>query len=574
MKFLLALISKIFYILTMLSVLLSSFPGCEDKEDPKEDPTPENVIEITDFTIVRSETADELTVRQTVELKNSIKEYVGADLTVATDESAEGEKEIVVGLTERASTEAALTKLKKQTSSEAYIIDISENKIVITGTTEQSTVRAIKIFVEKYVKVSEKDVGLNVASGKTFAKNYHAGNVEILANGVEIEILQEATTILASVGSTTVSGTLMNIGSTHYPSIVQLQHQPDEKNNGKLITHICLSDSRLKTTSACFMESDDGGKTWNLLSRPTEQNPAGVTAGLKPGQMSHIYELPAQVGDYPAGTLVFASGSINYDVRSEIWMWYSTDCGKTWMQTAKIANGGTTEAVGDWPKQSGVWEPFAWYDSGYLYCFYSDDSDPTHDQKLVYKRSRDGVNWESLVEICAFDNPVDRPGMLIMTKMGNGEYFIVYEFYGVNDAGQKNKSPTAGEIYYKKTSNIADWGDPADKGTLLSADGYCGIGAPSCVWVPAGGECGTLIVSAKKEVNGDGTHRLFVSFDYGKTWTTMKNPLPYETGTDNRIGHSSSFVVDPDGRTVYYVCTTNVPETGKRRIQFASFVIY
>ncbi len=63
----------------------------------------------------------------------------------------------------------------------------------------------------------------------------------------------------------------------------------------------------------------------------------------------------------------------------------------------------------------------------------------------------------------------------------------------------------------------------------------------------------------------------------GDARTTMTNPLPYTTGTDgnnSRIGYSPSFVSGSDGRMIYYVNTTNIPETGKRRIQFASFSIY
>ena len=67
------------------------------------------------------------------------------------------------------------------------------------------------------------------------------------------------------------------------------------------------------------------------------------------------------------------------------------------------------------------------YDNGYLYCFYSDDtrgpdvngSNPGPDQILVYQRSKDGINWEAPVIVCAFKDFIDRPGMPIITKMGN-----------------------------------------------------------------------------------------------------------------------------------------------------------
>ena len=94
------------------------------------------------------------------------------------------------------------------------------------------------------------------------------------------------------------------------------------------------------------------------------------------------------------------------------WMWYSTDCGKTWVQTSKVAEGGITRL--------GVWEPFTFYEDGKLYCFYSDDSDPLHDQKLVFKWSEDGLNWSDAIDVCTFKNAADRPGMAVLTKMGKG----------------------------------------------------------------------------------------------------------------------------------------------------------
>jgi hypothetical protein len=142
---------------------------------------------------------------------------------------------------------------------------------------------------------------------------------------------------------------------------------------------------------------------------------------------------------------------------------------------------------------------------------------------------------------------------------------MVYEYYGSG----------GGKVYYKITNDISSW-NPEDPGKVLEVGAYSGKGAPSCIWIPSGGECGTLIATAKTEVNGDGTHRMFVSFDYGQSWTTVINPLPYTDGTDGsptRIGHSPSFAYGNDG-TVYYLNTTDTPETGRRRIQFASFIIY
>jgi hypothetical protein len=80
------------------------------------------------------------------------------------------------------------------------------------------------------------------------------------------------------------------------------------------------------------------------------------------------------------------------------------------------------------------------------------------------------------------------------------------------------------------------------------------------------------------ESGGDGTHRMFVSTDYGKTWSLMDNPLPYDNKNDvketDRIGYSPCLVIGSDPSIIYYINTTDVPETGTQRIQFARLKIY
>ena len=258
-------------------------------------------------------------------------------------------------------------------------------------------------------------------------------------------------------------------------------------------------------------------------------------------------------------------------MRSEIWIWYSTDCGRTWKQTSKIASG-THDGKQSWG-YTGVWEPITIYDNGYLYCFYSDDRgrdiEGEYDQILVYRRSKDGVNWEDPVNVCKFDYHRDRSGMIIITKMGNCEFFMVYEYYGKDFKGDYS-----GQIYYKKTKDLSDWGDPSNPGTMIQSGKLQIIGAPACLWVPAGGECGTLIVSGKNDNSGEEEHRIMVSNDYGETWTTMSNPLPYVLGKETRVGHSPSFFLGSDGRTVYYINQTAATEGGNRKLEFIAFKIY
>ncbi len=558
-KFFITLISKILSILTALSMLLPSFSG--PPANKEEDIPPEDIV-LSEYSIIYSEDCSDNTRAQALSLQKAIMDYMGFAISYMSDTAKETKKEILIGKTSRSESEKALGKLSDTQGEDAYVIDISQNKISIVGSTDEATARAVKIFRDEYVKVSEKNGFLDTSAGLTKTESYNSDMVEILSNGLEIERLFDPVTIVQEGGTWNLGGTQMKVTNLGYPKGITLQHQKNPADNGKIISHLAVVDKLGPKTRSCVVESSDGGKTWKIISRPTEQNAMNKAQGLTPGHMSQIYELPEQVGDYPAGTLVYANGSLSYGLRTEIWMWYSTDCGRTWKQTAQIATMPNTDSEG-----KGVWEPYAIYDNGYLYCFYSDQTNPTYDQALTFRRSKDGVNWEEPKYVCAFEGEREGPGMIIITKMGNGEFFAVYEYYG------KAGSHAKGQVYYKKTTDLNDWGDPADLGTMIKSGELEIIGAPACVWVPAGGECGTLIVSGKEDNSKTEEHRIMVSSDYGKTWVTMANPLPYDRGVHERSGKSPTFFAALDGRTVYYINQTANAGVG-RRLEFIAFKVY
>ncbi len=542
-----------------LSIIISSFSACK-KEPSDETNQYGDALDISGFTIVR---ADGVDPDIAIKVKNQILEKLECELSVKIDtDTPETDKEILIGNTNRAASSSSLAKIKEKTDNDAYIIDITDTKIVIVGTSDKATERAVKVFLYDYVNASVDKNLLSVSKGNTSASIYDRNKITELSNGAELEIVVSPTTVLSAYGKTDALGHTTFVERVHYPSIIELQYQQNEADNGKLIAHFAISEQQT-TSNACFMISDNGGESWSPLAQPEAQK----SIDLSPGSMAHIYELPEQLGDFPAGTLVYASGSINYSIRSEIWIWYSTDCGKTWTQTSKIAEGGVVNPVGKWPAQSGVWEPFSYYDNGYLYCFYSDDSDLEHDQKIVYKCTSDGIHWSDTVDVCTFDGFEPRPGMFVMTKLGNGEYFMVYEY--INNPYKKNASV----IYYKKTSDITNW-NPSDPGTRIATPTGFGLeSAPSCIWVPTGGDCGAIIVSSRTTMTD-----LFISFDYGETWTTFANPLPWSTkGIEDmygKPGYSAGFWLGSDQRTVYYINTTDIPGKGRCHIQFTSFRIY
>lgn len=329
-----------------------------------------------------------------------------------------------------------------------------------------------------------------------------------------------------------------------YPTLIELQHSGE--NNGKLIASFEIADSGLrgKPTSFRIMESSDGGESWSEIGEAYEKLDTSIEACWNP----HLFELPEALGDMPEGTLLLAGCSIDpaQSTKSHISVWKSLDCGKTWEQISVIAEGGGLE--------EGVWEPYLYYEDGYLYCVYSDDSDKDHDQKVVYERSTDGKTWQDYTEIVAADKADYRPGIGVIVKMGNGKYFIVYEIFGDWDGCP---------IYYKTTDDITKW-DPSDVGKPLTAGKYAIGSAPWCAWTPFGGECGTLVVTAKY---GDETpNKILVSSDYGETFVALENPLPHPE--DTGYGYSASLFFSEDGKTLFYA--NNVEgKNGKSKIEFA-----
>ncbi len=336
-----------------------------------------------------------------------------------------------------------------------------------------------------------------------------------------------------------------SVGIIQYPSMVRLSDgtllATYENYGWKYIIHRSLDD----------------GITWERFSTVTDTLNVGYVAEWMP----HLYELPVDMGDYKAGTVILAGTSKNqkdtFDI-STITLHASTDKGATWSTVCNVDIGGG----GGW----GVWEPFLIYEEerGRLYCFYSDDSAFAVGQKLVYKYTTDLKNWvgkdgqigvecepKDAVE-CADHNL--RPGMISIAKMGNGEYIMTYE------VDRLRVLP----VFCKKTFDLDDWGDINDYGTqVISTDGRSFGASPWCAWSPCGGECGTLVVVGKHPApyyHTEAGAKMLVSFDYGKSFTALDNPIPYPLrAKETHCGYSPCLFFSPDGEILYYVGNTLIP---------------
>ena len=94
--------------------------------------------------------------------------------------------------------------------------------------------------------------------------------------------------------------------------------------------------------------------------------------------------------------------------------------------------------------------------------------------------------------------------------------------------------------------------------------------APWCAWTPAGGECGTLIVTSKYGSNTP--NKILVSFDYGETFEAIENPLPYKD--EPSLGYSATLFFSADGSTLFYGNNVDGHIDGKSKIAFARIRIF
>ena len=391
---------------------------------------------------------------------------------------------------------------------------------------------------------SEKEHTLPIKSGDTVIEK--TGKLLYMSKNLDAVVLETLTDIWSP-------STKKSTEQCTYGKIIKLEHNGE--NNGMLLaTHETCNwtDGRYPVN-----RSTDDGQTWTEISRISDS----LNKKSVPGWQPYLFELPADVGDFKEGTLLYAGCSrINNMAQTAMTLYKSTDLGETWraFKNVDIVNGG----IG-----YGLWEPVLMYEeeTGRVYCFYSDDSDPKHDQKLVYKYSTDLVNWSAKYEMVACENPLLRPGMVALTKMGNGKYALAYELCG--DGCQ---------IYIKYADSLDGW-EPADHGKLIRTLSGEGMGsAPAIAWTPDGGECGTLFVTAHHVVNGSSNTKcdLFISFDYGETFIDVDNPIPNRPNDNIRSGYSPGFFVDKDG-AVYYVNDPEYTKNGlNEKFMFAKIRVY
>ncbi len=571
-------------VVAMMLALLTAFTSCKKEEEPE---APVG-IDISGYKIVRSDNAGYDLEKFVTVFKQELVRYTKADLTVDSDYNSTGEgvKEILIGETNRAESVSAKSMLA-DAPEDAYTIQASDDKIVIAAKSDDGVIRAMKYFLMTYAAPTQTEKYVTLETGKV-------DNGTIDLNSIVFDNFTEMST---QITSTIAISTRDFSGNCGYETLIQLNHNGE--NNGTLFA----SFATYSVNGYRIYKSIDNGATWEYISLAEDTYNTHKDANNKDHPSVHLatswklqpclYELPCDMGDFKEGTLFLGActngqGYYNGMATSttSMTLYYSTDLGETWTAYCNV------DLAGNDPEDNGVWEPFFIYEeeTGRVYCYYSDESNEANDkhgehaQKLVFKYTTDMKTWvgqngktgvtdEPFIAVNSTTTDY-RPGMISIAEMGNGEYFMAYEVCGI----------TGCPIYYKKTTNLAEWPDVGNHGKpVITEDGYTFGSSPWCAWTPAGGECGTLVIVAHhnqgvnpitKDENGQnkGTD-MILSFDYGETFIRIENPIPYYIF--EKTAYSPFLGFSADGNTLFYL--NNPPDDkGKtyQRVIFKSIKIW
>src|SRR3954447_19990541 len=173
-----------------------------------------------------------------------------------------------------------------------------------------------------------------------------------------------------------------------YARAVTLHHNGDA--NGTIVSTFEVYTN----TTPVFpvYRSTDGGGTWAKVSEVTD-----TVNGYGMRWNPQIYELPAALGNLPAGTLLVSGLSVPGERTStEILMYASTDRGASWQFLSSVAKGGAAYVQ---DPNTPVWEPFLLMNAGKLIVYYSDQRQTAvNSQKLVHQVTTNGLTWGPVVD--------------------------------------------------------------------------------------------------------------------------------------------------------------------------------
>lgn len=278
-----------------------------------------------------------------------------------------------------------------------------------------------------------------------------------------------------------------------------------------------------------FYKSSDEGRTWSMCSEIIPEN-FGISRD-KLG-MEGLYVFPQALGNYPAGTILYAVSDWDANNQYTIHIWRSTDNGATWQFHSNLAPRGNRS----------TWETeFTVTNDGRLVCYYSDERQAGYDQCIVYEVSNDGgVTWGGYTIVAGeYEagwipgvSPGNwRPGMPRVIKLKTGGYLMAYE----NIHFAQN-----GIVSVRHSADGLDWGSVTDVGTIVTTGSNSAYQCPTIALIDDGSQYGRLFL---RGMNDDcSPSQCFTSTDNGYTWTLIDAPLTAVRNERVGSGWSGTFL--------------------------------
>lgn len=119
-------------------------------------------VNLKDYKIIRPASYSDVSGERLAYLSNALRTKTGALLRISNDASESAvttaDREILIGKVNRTETEKAMKKIKGN----GYVISVTDNKIVIAGTTNALTAMAVEYFIENYIPADKTENTITV----------------------------------------------------------------------------------------------------------------------------------------------------------------------------------------------------------------------------------------------------------------------------------------------------------------------------------------------------------------------------------------------------------------------------
>ncbi|MCP2203578.1 BNR repeat-like domain [Lentzea flava] len=323
---------------------------------------------------------------------------------------------------------------------------------------------------------------------------------------------------------------LLTGDESRYPHAIRLEHG---SHKGEILVALH------RYASVDVLRAGRSGKKFQKLSTFSDPTSRWVLC------CGHLYELPRQVGDMPAGTVLWAGSAGLREETMKARIWRSDDGGETWRYLSECARA---------TNPYGLWEPDLSVDAhGRLHCYFSDESeDAVHSQYIGRTVSSDGITWSAKEKVVAVRPRGYRPGMPQVKRLPTGEFYLMYEICGQPDQ-------YFCEAFHRTSPDGVSWGDPAWFGNRpVTKSGRYFAHTPSIALAPNGTERGRVILMGQMLMGADGKvdpgngRTVFISENGGRDgWYEAPAPVAVPGARDDLCPNfHPAGVASLDGRSL------------------------